>query len=205
VDVAELRHLQRARDRMDREYAQPLDVPALAWEALMSSGHFSRQFRAAFGETPYGYLMTRRIERAKGMDLKLSHCFITVDDQDKALVFYRDVLGLRVVNDVSFEGMRWLTVSPPSQPEVEIGIVTANGNPDATPADREAVTSLRTKGLLSGIIFATDDCDATFEAIRASGADVLQEPIDQPYGARDCAFRDPAGNLLRFSQPQAQA
>jgi predicted enzyme related to lactoylglutathione lyase len=67
------------------------------------------------------------------------------------------------------------------------------------------VTSLRTKGLLSGIIFATDDCDATFEAIRASGADVLQEPIDQPYGARDCAFRDPAGNLLRFSQPQAQA
>jgi predicted enzyme related to lactoylglutathione lyase len=139
------------------------------------------------------------------MDLKLSHCFITVDDQDKALVFYHDVLGLRVVNDVSFEGMRWLTVSPPSQPEVEIGIVTANGNPDATPADREAVTSLRTKGLLSGIIFATDDCDATFEAIRASGADVLQEPIDQPYGARDCAFRDPAGNLLRFSQPQAQA
>jgi hypothetical protein len=134
VDVAELRHLQRARDRMDREYAQPLDVPALAREALMSSGHFSRQFRAAFGETPYGYLMTRRIERAKGMDLKLSHCFITVDDQDKALVFYRDVLGLRVVNDVSFEGMRWLTVSPPSQPEVEIGIVTANGNPDATRA-----------------------------------------------------------------------
>ena len=134
------------------------------------------------------------------MDLKISHCFITVDDQDKALTFYRDVLGLRVVNDVSYEGMRWLTVCPPSQPEVEIGIVTPNDSPDASAADREAVTSLRAKGLLSGVIFATDDCDATFEAIAASGAEVLQEPVNQPYGVRDCAFRDPAGNQLRFSQ-----
>jgi len=136
------------------------------------------------------------------MDLKLSQCFLTVDDQEKALAFYRDVLGLRVVNDVSFEGMRWVTVSPPSQPGVEIGLFRPSDNPDASPADREAVALLLAKGLLSGVNFATDDCDATFEAIRASGAEVLQEPMDQHYGVRDCAFRDPAGNLLRFFQPR---
>ncbi len=135
------------------------------------------------------------------MDLKLSHCFIVVDDQDQALTFYRDALGLRVVNDVSFEGMRWVTVSPPSQPGVEIGLVKPSDSPSASAADRAAAESLLAKGLLSGIIFATGDCDATFEAVRASGAEVLQEPIDQPYGVRDCAFRDPAGNMIRFSQP----
>jgi catechol 2,3-dioxygenase-like lactoylglutathione lyase family enzyme len=136
------------------------------------------------------------------MDLKLSHCFITVDDQEKALAFYRDVLGLQVVNDVSLEGKRFITVSPPSQPGVEIGIFTPNENPDASAADREAVASLLAKGLLSGVNFVTGDCDATFEAIRASGAEVLQEPMDMPYGVRDCAFRDPAGNMVRFSQPR---
>ena len=135
------------------------------------------------------------------MDIKLSHCFITVDDQEKALAFYRDVLDLQVINDVSFEGMRWLSLSPPSQPGVEIVLVTPGENPDASAADREAAASLLAKGLLGGVIFRTDDCDATFEKIRAAGAEVLQEPVDQAYGVRDCAFRDPAGNMLRFSQP----
>jgi catechol 2,3-dioxygenase-like lactoylglutathione lyase family enzyme len=135
------------------------------------------------------------------MDLKLSTCFITVDDQEKALAFYRDALGLRVVNDVAFDGMRWITVSPPAQPGLEIGIFTPNENPDASDADREAASALLAKGLLSGLIFSTDDCDATFEEIRASGAEVLQEPTDMPYGVRDCAFRDPAGNTVRFNQP----
>lgn len=139
------------------------------------------------------------------MDLKLTHCFITVDDQEKALAFYRDVLGFQVVNDVSFEGMRWITVNPPAQPGLEIGIFTPNENPDASPADREALSSLLAKGLLNGLNFTTGDCDATFEAIRASGAEVLQEPMDQAYGVRDCAFRDPAGNMLRFNQPRARA
>jgi len=134
------------------------------------------------------------------MDIKLSHCFVSVDDYDKALAFYRDVLGLRVVQDVSFEGGRWLTLSPPSQPDIEIGLMPAAGHPDASPADREAATALMAKGLMHAIIFATDDCDATFKHIADSGADVLQEPIDQPYGVRDCAFRDPAGNMVRFSQ-----
>jgi catechol 2,3-dioxygenase-like lactoylglutathione lyase family enzyme len=135
------------------------------------------------------------------MDLKLSTCFITVDDQEKALAFYRDALGLRVVNDVAFDGMRWITVSPPGQPGLQIGIFTPNENPDASDADREAASALLAKGLLSGLIFTTDDCDATFEEIRASGAEVLQEPTDMPYGVRDCAFRDPAGNTVRFNQP----
>ncbi len=136
------------------------------------------------------------------MDLKLSTCFITVDDQEKALAFYRDALGLRVVNDVAFDGMRWITVTPPAQPGVEIGIFTPNENPDASDADREAAAALLAKGLLSGLIFTTEDCDATFEEIRASGAEVLQEPTDMPYGVRDCAFRDPAGNTVRINQPR---
>jgi predicted enzyme related to lactoylglutathione lyase len=134
------------------------------------------------------------------MDLKLSHCFISVDDHDEALAFYRDVLGLQVSNDVRFEGMRWVSVTPPSQPGVEIVLEPPAAAPYASPADRHAMDELLAKGLLRGVIFATEDCDATFEHIRAAGAEVVQEPIDQPYGVRDCAFRDPAGNMLRFSQ-----
>jgi predicted enzyme related to lactoylglutathione lyase len=138
------------------------------------------------------------------MDLKLSHCFIAVDDHDKALAFYRDVLGLEVRNDVSFEGMRWVTVGPPSQPELDIVLEPPSASPDASMADKQALTDLLAKGMLRAVIFATDDCDATFEHIRASGAEAIQEPIDQPYGVRDCAFRDPAGNMLRFSQRKSR-
>lgn len=133
------------------------------------------------------------------MDLTLSHCFITVDDQDKALAFYRDALGLEVRVDVDFEGMRWLTVGPPGQPEVEI-VLEAPGL--GRPADEETVRTLMAKGSLNGVIFRTDDVDASFERIRATGAEVLQEPIDQPYGVRDCAFRDPSGTMIRLSQRQ---
>ncbi|MGK5548532.1 VOC family protein [Streptomyces sp. URMC 127] len=137
------------------------------------------------------------------MDIKLSQCFIAVDDHDKALAFYRDVLGFEVRNDVGFEGMRWVTVGAPSQPDVEIVLEPPAANPNASPADKQAMAELLAKGMLRGVIFSTDDCDAVFERIRASGADVLQEPIDQPYGVRDCAFRDPAGNMLRFAQRRA--
>ncbi|WP_055492499.1 VOC family protein [Streptomyces sp. TP-A0356] len=134
------------------------------------------------------------------MDLKLSQCFIAVDDHDKALAFYRDVLGLEVRNDVGFEGMRWVTVGSPLQPDVEIVLEPPAANPDTSPADRQAVAELLAKGILRGVIFSTEDCDALFDRVRASGAEVLQEPMDQPYGVRDCAFRDPAGNLLRFTE-----
>ncbi len=134
------------------------------------------------------------------MEIKLSQCFIAVDDHDKALAFYRDVLGMEVRNDVGFEGMRWVTVGTPSQPDVEIVLEPPLADPNASSADKEAMAELLAKGLLRGVIFRTDDCDATFERIRAAGAEVLQEPIDQPYGIRDCAVRDPAGNLIRINQ-----
>ncbi|WP_434599810.1 VOC family protein [Streptomyces sp. A5-4] len=136
------------------------------------------------------------------MHIKLSQCFIAVDDRDKALAFYRDVLGLEVRNDVAFEGMRWVTVGSPAQPDVEIVLEPPLANPNASPADQQAMAELLAKGMLRGVIFSTDDCDAAFERIRAAGAEVLQEPVDQPYGVRDCAFRDPAGNMLRFHQPR---
>jgi catechol 2,3-dioxygenase-like lactoylglutathione lyase family enzyme len=136
------------------------------------------------------------------MDIELSTCFIAVDDHDKALAFYRDVLGMEVRNDVGFEGMRWVTVGSPSQPDLDIVLEPPSANPNSSPADKEAMAQLLAKGMLRGVIFRTDDCDATFERIRAAGAEVLQEPNDQPYGVRDCAFRDPSGNMLRFNQPR---
>jgi catechol 2,3-dioxygenase-like lactoylglutathione lyase family enzyme len=136
------------------------------------------------------------------MDIKVSHCFILVDDHDKALGFYRDVLGLEVRNDISFEGMRWVTLVSPSQPELEITIETVDSHPGASAEDKRNHSELLAKGLLRGLIFVTDDVDSAFERIRASGAEVLQEPIDQAYGVRDCAFRDPAGNMIRLKQPK---
>ena len=135
------------------------------------------------------------------MDIKLSTCFIAVDDHDKALAFYRDVLGLEVRNDVEYEGMRWVSLGAPSQPGVDIVLEPPLADPNASAADKQTMAELLAKGLLRGLVFRTDDCDATFERIRAAGAEVLQEPIDMPYGVRDCAFRDPSGNMLRFSQP----
>jgi predicted enzyme related to lactoylglutathione lyase len=137
------------------------------------------------------------------MDIKLSQCFIAVDDHDKALAFYRDALGLEVRNDVAYEGMRWVTVSPPSQPDIEIVLEPPVGDPGATDADKEAAAELLAKGLLRGVIFQTDDVDATFERVRAAGGEVLQEPMDMPYGVRDCAFRDPSGNQLRIGTPRS--
>jgi predicted enzyme related to lactoylglutathione lyase len=133
------------------------------------------------------------------MELKMSHSFITVDDQEKALAFYRDALGLTVTADALLGPFRWLTVSAPDQPGVEIVLAT----PDMGhgPEDTEALKMLLAKGALNGVLFTTDDCDAAFEHVRKSGAEVLQEPIDQPYGVRDCAFRDPSGNHVRIGSP----
>jgi predicted enzyme related to lactoylglutathione lyase len=137
------------------------------------------------------------------MSLIVSTCFIAVDDHEKALEFYRDALGMEVRNDVKFEGMRWLTVGSPDQPSVSIVLEPPAADPNASPSDRQVMAELMAKGLLRGVLFNTSDCDALFEQVRASGADVVQEPMDQPYGVRDCAFRDPAGNLLRFQQPKS--
>ena len=136
------------------------------------------------------------------MDIKISHSFITVDDQEKALAFYRDALGLVVNTDAPLGPFRWLTVSAPGNPGMEIVLAT----PDMGhgPDDTEALKMLLAKGALNGVLFTTDNCDATFERIRATGAEVLQEPIDQPYGVRDCAFRDPSGNHIRIGSALPQ-
>jgi catechol 2,3-dioxygenase-like lactoylglutathione lyase family enzyme len=136
-------------------------------------------------------------------EIKLAQAFIAVDDHDKALAFYRDALGLEVRNDVGYEGMRWVTLGAPSQPDVSVVLEPPLADPNAAPEDRKAVAELLAKGLLRAVHFTTDDVDAAFERIRAAGADVLQEPVDQPYGVRDCAFRDPAGNMVRFNQARS--
>ena len=134
------------------------------------------------------------------MAIQLSHCFIPVLDHDEALAFYRDALGLEVRNDVGYENMRWVSVGPPAQPDIDIVLESAAATPDASPADRKIVEELIAKGLMRAVHFSTDDLDGLFEKVRASGAEVLQEPMDQPYGVRDCAFRDPSGNMIRINQ-----
>ena len=135
------------------------------------------------------------------MNLTLQNFFLEVDDHEAALAFYRDVLGLEVRNDVKMEFGRWLTIGPRDQPELSIVMQSVGvGRP---PEDAQALQSLLAKGSLSGLVFTTGDVDAVFEKVSASGAEVLQEPMDMPYGVRDCAFRDPAGNMVRFSQPKS--
>ncbi|BAL90008.1 hypothetical protein AMIS_47880 [Actinoplanes missouriensis 431] len=133
------------------------------------------------------------------MTIRLAQTFIATDDFDKALTFYRDALGLEVRNDVGYEGMRWITLGTPGQ-DVEIVLEPALADPNASPADRETMAELLAKGLLRGVIFTTEDVDGAFERVRAAGGEVIQEPIDQPYGVRDCAFRDPSGNMIRINQ-----
>lgn len=132
------------------------------------------------------------------MALTLSHCFVIVQDPDETLRFYRDALGLEVRSDVAREGFRWITVGAPSQPGVNVVLTNyLNGSP----ADVDAVAGLVAKGALNGVHFHTDDLEATFETLRSSGAEIVQEPTDQPWGTRDCAVRDPSGNLVRIDQP----
>jgi catechol 2,3-dioxygenase-like lactoylglutathione lyase family enzyme len=127
----------------------------------------------------------------------VSTMFIPVADPDAALAFYRDALGLEVRLDVAREGFRWVTVGAPGQ---DVGIVLFQPHGGLSQAEGDALLSLVTKGSLQAAIFSTDDLDTTFEKVRASGAEVLQEPTSQPWGARDCAFRDPSGNLVRIAQ-----
>jgi predicted enzyme related to lactoylglutathione lyase len=133
------------------------------------------------------------------MDLELDACFLSVDDHEKAIAFYRDALGFEVRNDVSAYGMRWVTVGPRSQPDVNIVLEPPAADPGISPSDREAIGDLLAKGLLRGLNFRTPDVDSAFDRVQATGADVIQEPMDQSYG-RDCAFRDPAGNMIRILQ-----
>ncbi len=135
------------------------------------------------------------------MDLTLSTCFVQVHDPDLALAFYRDALGLEVRNDVANDGFRWITVGSQSQPGVSIVLTNyVNGGPE----DAGIVAGLLAKGSLNGVNLTTDDLDAAFEQLQASGAEILQEPMDQFWGTRDFAVRDPSGNMVRIDQPRKQ-
>jgi catechol 2,3-dioxygenase-like lactoylglutathione lyase family enzyme len=132
------------------------------------------------------------------MSIALQYCHVTVNDLDESLAFYTSALGLEVVNDVASGEHRWVTLGLPDQPD--LGIVLSEPHAGRSQADGDALQELLTKGVLPMIIFRAGNLDATFEKLRAHGAEVLQEPIDQPWGPRDCAFRDPSGNLVRISQ-----
>ena len=131
------------------------------------------------------------------MNVTVSNMFVHVYDPDAALEFYRDALGLEVRADVASDGFRWVTVGAPGQ---DVDIVLSQPHGGRSPADGDALLALVTKGSLQAVIFRADDLDATFERLRSSGAEVLEEPTDQPWGVRDCAFRDPSGNLVRIQQ-----
>jgi catechol 2,3-dioxygenase-like lactoylglutathione lyase family enzyme len=131
------------------------------------------------------------------MTVNVSTMFITVHDPDAALGFYRDALGLEVRNDVESDGLRWVTVGTPGH---DLDIVLSQPHGGRSQTEGDALLSLVTQGALQAAIFRSDDLDTTFEKVRASGAEVLQEPASRPWGARDCAFRDPSGNLVRIAQ-----
>lgn len=132
------------------------------------------------------------------MSISLKYTHITVNDVDAAAGFYRDALGLEVVQDVSSGGHRWLTLGTSAQPG--LGIVLSDPHAGRSEADGDALQELLTKGVLPHTVFAAGDVDVAFERVRASGAEVLQEPMDQGWGPRDCAFRDPSGNVVRIAQ-----
>ena len=132
------------------------------------------------------------------MDLNLSTCFVIVHDPDEALRFYRDTLGLEVRNDVANDGFRWITVGSSAQPDIQIVLTNfLNGSP----ADVDAVAGLVAKGALPGVHFRTSDVDAAFARVKDAGAEIVQEPTEQFWGARDFAIRDPSGNMIRVEQP----
>lgn len=134
------------------------------------------------------------------MNVRLQNCFLAVDDHERAIAFYRDVLGFEVRNDVSAYGMRWVTLGSPSQPEVSVVLEPPAADPGISPSDREAIADLLAKGILGRLSLWTSDLQGTFDRLVAAGSDVVQEPMDQFWGARDCAVRDPAGNLIRITQ-----
>jgi catechol 2,3-dioxygenase-like lactoylglutathione lyase family enzyme len=134
------------------------------------------------------------------MDITIHTTVLPHDDPDASLAFYRDILGFEVRADVGQGKMRWITVGPVGQPDTSILLAPPAVDPGVTDEERRTITEMMAKGTYGWILLATKDLDGTFEKLQSSDAEVVQEPIDQPYGMRDCAFRDPAGNLVRIRQ-----
>jgi uncharacterized glyoxalase superfamily protein PhnB len=134
------------------------------------------------------------------MDISIAAALLPHDDPDTALSFYRDALGFEVRNDVGQGRIRWITVGPADQPGTSIVLYPPAGNPGITEDERRTISEMMAKGTFGMVVLSSKDVDAAFEQIQASDAEVVQEPTDQPYGIRDCAFRDPAGNMVRIQQ-----
>jgi catechol 2,3-dioxygenase-like lactoylglutathione lyase family enzyme len=134
------------------------------------------------------------------MDITIHSSMLPHDDPEASLAFYRDALGFEVRMDVEFGGMHWITVGPAGQPSTAIVLYPPAAAPGLTDDERRLISEMMAKGTYASINLATPDLDATFERLQASDAEVVQEPTDQPYGIRDCAFRDPAGNLIRIQE-----
>jgi len=138
--------------------------------------------------------------RMTAMDIAIHASFLPQNDPDASLAFYRDTLGFEVRGDVGYGGMRWITVGPADQPGTSIVLYPPDATPGITDDERRTIAEMMAKGTYAGILLATAGLDGTFERVQASGAEVVQEPTEQPYGVRDCAFRDPAGNMVRIQE-----
>jgi len=134
------------------------------------------------------------------MDITIHQAYLPHDDPDAALAFYRDTLGFEVRLDVEYGGMHWITVGPADQPDTAIVLYPPAATPGITEDERRTIAEMVAKGTFASVNLATKDLDGTFERLQAGDADVVQEPTEQPYGVRDCAVRDPAGNLIRIQE-----
>jgi predicted enzyme related to lactoylglutathione lyase len=134
------------------------------------------------------------------MDITIFQAMLPHTDPDATLAFYRDTLGFEVRNDVEYQGMHWITVGPANQPGTSIVLYPPQATPGLTNDERRAIDEMMAKGTFASVNLATPDVDAVFERVESGNGEVVQEPTDQPYGVRDCAFRDPAGNMIRIQQ-----
>jgi catechol 2,3-dioxygenase-like lactoylglutathione lyase family enzyme len=134
------------------------------------------------------------------MDITISASFLPHNDPDATVAFYRDTLGFEVRNDVGYNGMHWITVGPADQPGTSIVLFPPAATPGVTDDEQRAIAEMMAKGTYGKLLLATKDLDGTFERLQAGDAEVVQEPTEQPYGVRDCAFRDPAGNEIRIQE-----
>mgnify|MGYP002620571741 CR=1 FL=1 len=134
------------------------------------------------------------------MNITIQNSFLPHDDPEASLAFYRDLLGFEVRNDVGYEGMRWITVGPTGQPDTSIVLNPVGADPGVTDDEQRVIREMMAKGTFGGIVLATEDLDSVFDKLQAGNAEIVQEPTDQPYGVRDCAIRDPAGNMIRIQE-----
>ena len=165
----------------------------------MSTGHLSRETGHQTDQESRS-ADPRAAASVTAMDITIYSTFLPHNDPDASLAFYRDTLGFEVRNDVGYGGMRWITVGPVDQPDTSIVLEPPTADPGITDDERRTIVEMMAKGSYARIILATADLDGAFARLQASGADVVQEPTEQPYGVRDCAFRDPAGNLIRINE-----